>query len=246
MLLGVTLMAKKKRGKAKASRRKVRTGKKKRATSKKKVSKRKSAAKKKSAVKRKAAKAKKKAVTKKAVVKKTTAGKFNMLVTYDPNHRGLAETELKEVFKQAGELPKIMATEVEGLFKVAVKDARAAAKKITKLVQANPAVFATTHHYTPVDSWTKSDVNSMQQAVKKAADGIGNDEKWKMGLNKRHWDKMESTPLIIKLTEVVEKPNVDLSNPEKILQVEIIGGEAGIALLTPEELVDVPRLKTGQ
>ena len=67
-----------------------------------------------------------------------------------------------------------------------------------------------------------------------------------MGLNKRHWEKMEGTQLIIKLTDVVERPNVDLNNPQKIVQVEIIGKEAGIALLTPTDIFDTASEKGGE
>ncbi|MFH1181472.1 MAG: hypothetical protein V1702_00780 [Candidatus Woesearchaeota archaeon] len=195
----------------------------------------------KTAKKKTAKVAKKKPAVKKAAPK--AAGKFNMLVTFDPSHRGIADLELKTVLKQIGEVPKITATEIDGLCKVAVKDARAAVKKITALVSSNPAIFVATRHYIPVDSWVKSEISQMKEAVKKACAGIGPKEKWKMSLNKRHWDKMESTPLIIRLTEVVESRNVDLDKPDKIIQTEIIANEAGISLLKPSEIADIQRIK---
>ncbi|MBI2550140.1 hypothetical protein HYV83_03075 [Candidatus Woesearchaeota archaeon] len=170
-------------------------------------------------------------------------GQANMIVTFDPNHRGTAELELREVLKQAGEKPQIGQTEVEGLFKIAVSDARKAAAKIRGLCSSNPNLFAVTHHFTPIDQWCQSEVAAMQKAIKAASGGIGNSEKWKMGLNKRHWDKLEGVKLIIKLTDVVERKNVDLDNPQKIVQVEIIGKEAGVALLTPNDIVDVAKEK---
>ena len=47
----------------------------------------------------------------------------------------------------------------------------------------------------------------------------------------------------MKLTENIEKPNVDLKNPEKIVKVEIIGEHAGISLLYPDEILDVQKYK---
>ncbi len=170
-------------------------------------------------------------------------GQANMIVTFDPNHRGTAELELREVLKQAGEKPQIGQTEVEGLFKVAVSNARAAAAKIRNLCSSNPNLFSVTHHYTPIDSWCQSEVSAMQKLIRSASAGIGQNEKWKMGLNKRHWDKLEGVQLIIKLTEVVDRKSVDLDSPDKIVQVEIIGKEAGVALLTPKDIVDVAREK---
>ncbi len=170
-------------------------------------------------------------------------GQANMIVTFDPNHRGTAELELREVLKQIGERPQIGQTEVEGLFKVAVSNARAAVAKVRNLCHSNPNLFSVTHHYTPIDQWCQSEVGVMQKVIKAASGAIGNNEKWKMGLNKRHWDKLEGVKLIIKLTDVVERKNVDLDNPDKIVEVEIIGKEAGIALLTPQDIVDVAKEK---
>src|SRR3989338_173561 len=166
-----------------------------------------------------------------------------MIVTFDPNHRGSAELELREVLKQVGEKPQIGQTEVEGLFKVAVSNARAAVTKIRNLCRSNPNLFSVTHHYTPIDQWCQSEVSAMQKLIRASSSGIGQNEKWKMGLNKRHWDKLEGVQLIIKLTEVVDRKKVDLDSPDKIVQVEIIGKEAGVALLTPNDIVDVAKEK---
>ncbi len=170
-------------------------------------------------------------------------GQANMIVTFDPNHRGTAELELREVLKQAGEKPQIGQTEVEGLFKVAVSNARAAVAKIRTLCGNNPNLFAVTHHYTPIDNWCQSEVPAIQKLIRAASAGIGQNEKWKMGLNKRHWDKLEGVQLIVKLTEVVDRKHVDLDKPDKVIQVEIIGKEAGVALLTPKDVADIAREK---
>jgi len=59
-----------------------------------------------------------------------------------------------------------------------------------------------------------------------------------MDLHKRHFD-MGSTEVIMKLTEVVDKPKVDLENPQKIIEVQIIGKKAGLALLNKDEIFSV-------
>ncbi len=191
----------------------------------------------KAARKARASKAGKKATAKPA------KGKFNLIVTYNPNHRGTAEHELNEVLRKIGEQPRLGATEVEGLFKIAVSDARKVVKRLRDLCRAEPNLFTATHHYTPVDNWCKSEIAAMQKLVKEVSKGIAESDKWKLGLNKRHWDKMEGTPLIIKLAAVIDTGNVDLGSPEKIVQVDIIGANAGISLLNADEILDVPKTK---
>ena len=41
----------------------------------------------------------------------------------------------------------------------------------------------------------------------------------------------------------VDREKVDLSSPEKIVQVEIIGKEAGVSLLAPGDVLDVAEVK---
>ena len=83
----------------------------------------------------------------------------------------------------------------------------------------------------------------IQKLVRAASEGIGQSEKWKLGLNKRHWNKLEGGQLIIKLTDMVDRKNVDLDSPDRIVQVEILGKEAGVALLTPNDVLDVEKEK---
>ncbi len=201
----------------------------------------------KGAVSKKAKASKPKAVKEKATAaKKATkapSGKFNMLVTFNPNHAGTAQKELSEVLNKIGERPRIAVSQIEGLFKVAVSDARKVVSRLKSLCQADPDRFIATHHYTPIDSWCGSEVNEMKKAIKSLVPSIGKSDRWKMTLNKRHWDKAQQTPLILNLTSVVDRDNVDLDNPQKIVQVEIIGKEAGISLLQSSEILDVVEIK---
>ena len=62
--------------------------------------------------------------------------------------------------------------------------------------------------------------------------------------SKRHYD-VKWLYLIMKLTENINHPKVDLKNPQKIVKVEIVGDHAGIALLDKSELLDIPKIKGG-
>jgi tRNA(Ser,Leu) C12 N-acetylase TAN1 len=47
----------------------------------------------------------------------------------------------------------------------------------------------------------------------------------------------------MKLTDVVDRPNVDLNNPDKIIRVDIIGKDAAISLLKKQELLNTSSFK---
>lgn len=166
----------------------------------------------------------------------------NLLVTYDPAHSGSAKAEVDRVLKEVKEDAKYLKSAVEGIFDLRTKDAKKTVKKLSKLCEKDLNKFDKTFHWIPIDKWCKSTIKDMQKTVKKLEKDIKKTEKWKMDIGKRKCEKHEGD-LIIKLTEVVNKPNVDLKNPDKIIKVEIIGNKAGLALLKSDELLNIGRLK---
>ncbi len=169
--------------------------------------------------------------------------KVNLLVTYDPNHAGLAKEEITAILKQLKTEPEFLKSEVDGLFQITIKEPKEIVKKLVGICKKDPAMFRTTFHWVPVDNWCKSTIEDMQKTIKGLVKGINEKDKWKMDIAKRCYEKYHTTELIMKLTEVVDKPKVDLKNPDKIIRVDIIGNDAGISLLNKDEILNIPALK---
>ncbi|MBI3034670.1 hypothetical protein HYY72_05930, partial [Candidatus Woesearchaeota archaeon] len=93
----------------------------------------------------------------KPVMAKVLTGTTNLLVTYDPNHKGIAEAELKEAFSRIGERYELVHTDVEGLFKLKTQDARRVVRKLGDICRREAQALSTTHRYTPIDAWCKSE-----------------------------------------------------------------------------------------
>ena len=158
----------------------------------------------------------------------------NLLVTYEPSHAGSSKVEMEKVLKALKQKPKILKSEIDGVFMLRVMNPKKIVKSLVKLKSRK--MFAHTFHWIPIDKWVPSNLKTMQSAIKKLKNGIKKNNKWKMDLHKRNFDIMQSTDLIMKLTEVVDRPHVDLDNPQKIITVQIIGKKAGLALLNKDEL----------
>ncbi len=169
--------------------------------------------------------------------------KTNLLVTYDPNHAGLAKEEITSVLKQLNTTPEFLKSEIEGLFQITIKEPKETVKKLVEICKKDPTMFRITFHWVPVDNWCKSTIEDMQKTIKALVKGIDEEDKWKMDIAKRCYEKYHTTELIMKLTEVVDKPKVDLKNPDKIIRVDIIGNDAGISLLNKDEILNIPALK---
>ncbi len=168
--------------------------------------------------------------------------KAKLIVTYDPNHFQSSKEEVENVLKEIGVKPKFQKSEVGGVFALDVPKAKEVVKKLTALAKKKKKLFTRTFHYIPIEKWVKSEIKDMQNAIKPLVKKIGEKEKWKMDLAKRHYTKHDFKELITGLTEVIDRKNVDLNKPKKIVKVEIIGKDAGISLLEPNELLIVPKI----
>lgn len=164
---------------------------------------------------------------------------MNLLVTHQPNHSEKSVEEVETVLNLVGEEPKVRASPVEGVIYAKVSDSHKAVERLTKLCIADPNLFAYTHHYTPIDTIVPSTIADMKSVLKQLNEKI--EGKWQLQLKKRHWDK--DGQVIEKLTQPITNGTVDLSKPEQIIRVEIVGEHAAISLIKPHEYLDVKQTK---
>ena len=158
----------------------------------------------------------------------------NLLVTHEPSHAGSAKEEVEKALKAIKQKAKFLKSNVDGVFMLRVGNTKKIVKSLSKL-KSKKGMFEHTFYWVPIDKWITTNVKAMQKEIKKLQKGIKKTDKWKMDLHKRHFD-MASGELIMTLTEVVDKPKVDLENPQKIIEVQIIGKKTGLALLNKDEL----------
>ncbi len=162
----------------------------------------------------------------------------NLLVTHDPSHAGSAKEEVEKALKAIKQKAKFLKSDTDGVFKLRVGNARKVVKNLSKL-KSKKGMFEHTAYWVPIDKWVAANISTMQKEIKKLQKGIKKTEKWKMDLHKRHFEQIHSTELIIKLTEIVDKLKVDLENPQKIIEVQIMGKKAGLALLNKDEILSL-------
>ena len=167
----------------------------------------------------------------------------NLLVTFDPSHEESALKEISSLLNEIQETVEIIKAE-DGIAEVLVKDAKKAVSELSKICKDNLDKFNYTSHWVPIEKWCDAEIDEIKKIVKELGERIKDDERWKMDLKVRKVkEKPDEIKLIVKLTEAVDKPKVDLKNPEKIIKVEIIGNRAGLSLLDIDELLNVAKLK---
>ena len=162
-----------------------------------------------------------------------------LLITYDPAHLESSREKVENLFKEIKVKPKFLKSKYSGIFLLDVSKPKEVVKKLKAISKKDRDLFGKTYRYIPIDKWVKSKIPDMQKAVKSLVPKIKKDEKWMMDLEKRYYDKLDFKELIIKLTDVVDREKIDLKKPRKIIKVEIVGNDAGISLLEPDEMLIV-------
>lgn len=169
---------------------------------------------------------------------------YNLLVTYHSNRAGLAEREVRRRVEEAGgNIDELESSCISGVFCIEVSgDAKQIVSNIREEFHEDPGTLTHTYHWMPVDRWVKASVEDMTEAARELAEGIDENERWMMHMHKRRHD-MTSEELMLALTEPISKGKVDLKRPDKVIAVEVLGGMAGMSLVTREQIIDANQLR---
>jgi tRNA(Ser,Leu) C12 N-acetylase TAN1 len=133
----------------------------------------------------------------------------------------------------------MLTSEIPGIFLLHTKaDPKKFVQKIKASLDEDKTLLKFTYSWVPVDNWYKSDMKQLVEAMKSIDKKIDPEKTWKIEIVKRHFPGSISD-LIKKLTEPINKPKVDLGQPEQIVRVEIIGEKTAISLLAPEDMLNV-------
>ena len=160
-----------------------------------------------------------------------------LLITYDPAHTESSMERIEHLLKEIKTKPKFLKSKYHGIFLLDVSRPKELVKKLRAISKKDRDLFGKTYRYIPIDKWVKSTIPDMQKAIKSLVPKIKKDEKWMMDIEKRYYDKLDFKELIVKLTDVVDREKIDLKKPKKIIKVEIVGKDAGISLLEPDEML---------
>jgi tRNA acetyltransferase TAN1 len=136
----------------------------------------------------------------------------------------------------------IETTKVIGLVVAKTKlDPFKAIHSLRALFKARPWEFKYTLKLVPIQRVVPAQISEIENAAMEVAEGIANDEKFRITIEKRH-TPLSSKPIIDNVAKKIDRP-VDLDSPDKILLIEIIGDYAGLSLITPKDIMSVEREK---
>jgi len=168
---------------------------------------------------------------------------FNLLATtFRGNERNVC-SELQYLLEQIGEsAPIVERTGVSGL--VAAKTAFGAFEVIEKLraiLQERPYEFRYTLRVIPIEKVVRTDLTEIELATIALSSKIGEKETFRITVEKR-FSGIFTHEIIAVAAENIKR-KVDLSKPDKILLIEVVGGATGISVIRPNEILSVMKEK---
>jgi len=118
-------------------------------------------------------------------------------------------------------------------------DARQVIHKCRELLHHEKVRFDFAVKWVPVDYWCWTDLESIKQLIdEKVLPCIQPGETWAMQVNKRRWQTYHTIDIITALAADINR-KVNLSHPDKIVWIDIIGNETAVSVLKPDEVFSV-------
>lgn len=168
---------------------------------------------------------------------------FNLLIT---TSRGNEEDACSEIWYLLGEIGdsavKVDKTGITGL--IAAKTAFnpfEVIEKFRKILKESPYEFRYTLRVIPIEKVARTDLGEIERTVTELASKIKENESFRVTVEKRFTDT--STRDIIEAAAANIERKVDLSSPDKIILVEVVGGLTGISIIRPKQILAVMKEK---
>jgi tRNA acetyltransferase TAN1 len=168
---------------------------------------------------------------------------FNLLATTSRGNEDEACSELWYLLGQIGDsVPVVDKTGVAGL--IAAKTAFNPFEVIEKfrlILRERPYEFRYTLRVIPIEKVVRTDLREIQRIATELSAKIGKNETFRVTVEKR-FNETPTKDIIEAAASNIER-KVDLSNPHKILLIEVVGGFTGISLVKPEDILSVVKEK---
>lgn len=169
---------------------------------------------------------------------------FNLLIT---TARGSEEDACSEIWYLIGEMGdrevKVDKTGIRGL--IAAKTILNPFNVIDRLrttLKERPYEFRYTLRVIPIEKVVRTDLSEIQDTVMELASRIGENETFRVTVEKRFTSTL--TRDIIEAAAANIQHKVNLTKPDKIVLIEIVGGSTGISVIKPEDMISIVKERT--
>jgi tRNA acetyltransferase TAN1 len=166
---------------------------------------------------------------------------FNLLISTSRFNEENAKAELWFTLLICGiKYPIISILNYSGLLSAFVnQDIRNLITKIKKILVDDPSFFQYILKIVPIDFVCETDIKMIEEVVRRYyKDYIEPNESFRINLKRRKSQIIDREKLITKIAFGINN-QVDLSNPDKIIWIEILGNRCGISFIKNSDVITI-------
>ena len=168
---------------------------------------------------------------------------FNLLATTYRRDEGHARSELRYLLEQIGDKTAVVdKTGVSGLIvaKTAL-DPYEVIRKFREILQERPYEFRYMLRVIPIEKVVHTSLDEIQSVAKELGLKVAEGETFRISVEKRFTETHSKD--IIEAAAAAIKRKVNLTKPDKILLVEVVGGLTGVSVAKPDQILSVLKEK---
>lgn len=168
---------------------------------------------------------------------------MNLLITCARHLEPETKEELGRILEKFGDSgPKILITNMSGILTVETElDPFIVVKKIHESIIDEPWSIRYCLRIIPIQRVSETRIEDIEKKISEILDLILDEDSYRISIEKRNSD-ISSKELISKVADKI-KNKVSLENPDKIVQIEILGAKTGISILTKSDILSVEKIK---
>jgi len=173
----------------------------------------------------------------------TVLKEFNLLATTYRRDEGHARSELRYLLEQIGDKTAVVdKTGVSGLIvaKTAL-DPYEVIRKFREILQERPYEFRYMLRVIPIEKVVHTSLDEIQSVAKELGLKVAEGETFRIRVEKRFTETHSKD--IIEAAAAAIKRKVNLTKPDKILLVEVVGGLTGVSVAKPDQILSVLKEK---
>ncbi len=168
---------------------------------------------------------------------------MNLIITCARHLEPETSEEITKILDDFGDSePKITISNMSGILTAKTQlDPVEVVKKIKEMVLDEPWSIRYCLRVIPMQKFVDTDIEKIDETVSELVSIIGEDETYRISIEKRN-SQMASQELIKKIAKKI-KNKVSLENPDKIIQIEILGGKTGVSVLSKGDILSLEKTK---
>jgi len=170
---------------------------------------------------------------------------LNLIITCARHLEPETKEEISRFLGDFGDLePKIIITSMSGILTAETKlDSVDVVRKIRKIIEEEPWSVRYCLRIIPIQKLSKTAIDEIENSVDELINQIKRGESYRISIEKRN-SNISSQELITKIANKI-KNKVSLENPDKTIQIEVLGGITGVSILKKDEILSVEKIKRG-